>query len=593
MMTTASQAVPHSSSHTTQTVPPPALTTVLDLWKAHKASLTHTIPSAAAALVPIHFAHDASVVCVPTAAGGEEIKEIETFIRTLVEQQNAGNAVMEEKVLSRIVDVDEGRASIAEESVVTIVHDAVVDWLLPDVKPTRRRVAIPMTTFVTFTAEPKIQTKRVYWDQGSVMKQIGLLPNSVYCKANTTETTLPVLGPKIVDRLLLDAEHATANLILKERRLESGVAGIVSGKEPLLVKAQAHEPAHGIIPQHEDDVDTDTLRLAQIKRQNRLSASFALPVEENNIVPSSAPLPQQAARPSREQTTNFLTDDAPRETQRSSTRIHHEQANRTSNIFGDDPVPLRTSVPIDARRFKSSFSFGNEGEGEAAPAHNGERRHLSRPNTAAAGNDSRVDQAAKHLTRRDPNWSSADGPTVRETTDNASISGKKTFGNKHSADHFIDTAVSSTSSSSSVNGDDPSVLAAGKKHFGPADQTSHFALGLTPLTHSELQRPHIGGKKHSQRANDDNDIFGHHDADLHTHRRHYAPGGSERVALAAAAEARDGEGFEGFGHGFGGKQERPRTARRDPNARSVESEVVKPSSRVLRPPGGGQSFTFG
>jgi hypothetical protein len=34
-----------------------------------------------------------------------------------------------------------------------------------------------------------------------VLRQIGVLPNSLYCKANASETTLPVMGPRVVDRL--------------------------------------------------------------------------------------------------------------------------------------------------------------------------------------------------------------------------------------------------------------------------------------------------------------------------------------------------------------------------------------------------------
>lgn len=56
------------------------------------------------------------------------------------------------------------------------------------------------------------------------MKQIGLLPTSVYCKANSAETTLPVLGPRIVDRLM--NVQAEPNIILKEHWQDAPVAGV-------------------------------------------------------------------------------------------------------------------------------------------------------------------------------------------------------------------------------------------------------------------------------------------------------------------------------------------------------------------------------
>lgn len=40
-----------------------------------------------------------------------------------------------------------------------------------------------------------------YWDQASVLKQLGVLPSSLYCKANSSEMTLPVVGVTIADPL--------------------------------------------------------------------------------------------------------------------------------------------------------------------------------------------------------------------------------------------------------------------------------------------------------------------------------------------------------------------------------------------------------
>lgn len=79
-----------------------------------------------------------------------------------------------------------------------------------------------------FDSDGKIKALRVYWDQGSVMKQIGLLPASLFCKANGSETVPPVLGPKIVDRLT--NAHAEPNLIVKEHWEDAPSAGTPSGK---------------------------------------------------------------------------------------------------------------------------------------------------------------------------------------------------------------------------------------------------------------------------------------------------------------------------------------------------------------------------
>jgi hypothetical protein len=55
---------------------------------------------------------------------------------------------------------------------------------------------------VTLTGDNKIAQLHVYWDQGSIMKQIGLLPTSLFCKANNSETVLPIQGLSIAEGLL-------------------------------------------------------------------------------------------------------------------------------------------------------------------------------------------------------------------------------------------------------------------------------------------------------------------------------------------------------------------------------------------------------
>ncbi|TPX60771.1 hypothetical protein SpCBS45565_g07428 [Spizellomyces sp. 'palustris'] len=443
----------------------PSVASLLLVWDAHKASLTHPSPATAAGLVSQHFDEQASVVYVPTAAGGVGVADIEGFFRKVVAQ---AGCVVDDKVINRVI----GEYSIAEESILTIVHEDMLDWLLPDVKPTKRRVVIPMSTFVTFSPDAKITAKRVYWDQGSVMRQIGLLPPSVFCKANGSETTLPVLGPKIVDRLT-DVQ-APSNLILREHWEESPVAGIATKANG--DKAPGREPVHGIIPQGDDE---EEIRLAQAKRLHRTSVSSIVPQAEE---------PTPVLRHHRSmiiprQTSNIFNQD-PVEQVRPSTRIHHQPGGKSSNIFGDEPVPLRTLVPADPRRFESHINFGRDAAVAA-------EEPFERQDTSA------------HF-RRDPNWSSLD----------------------------------------QARGDP---VHTGKKVFGQMNNQSHFSFGnddkAVPLA--------SGGRKHSDRAHADNDIFG----------------GPDNSA------------------------NRPRSGKRDPNARSTEA-FARPSSRVLRPPGGGQSFAF-
>jgi carboxymethylenebutenolidase len=56
-------------------------------------------------------------------------------------------------------------------------------WMLPGIPPTHRRVEVPLVAIVGFR-DGKLAHEHIYWDQASVLKQIGLL----------TDPQLPVFG---------------------------------------------------------------------------------------------------------------------------------------------------------------------------------------------------------------------------------------------------------------------------------------------------------------------------------------------------------------------------------------------------------------
>jgi carboxymethylenebutenolidase len=49
-----------------------------------------------------------------------------------------------------------------------------MDWLLPGVPPTGRAVQIPTVAIVRFEGD-KLVHEHIYWDQASVLVQVGLL----------------------------------------------------------------------------------------------------------------------------------------------------------------------------------------------------------------------------------------------------------------------------------------------------------------------------------------------------------------------------------------------------------------------------------
>ncbi len=50
-----------------------------------------------------------------------------------------------------------------QESILTLVHDEQCAWLLPGVKPTSKRICVPMVTVARLSAAGLVQEMRVYW----------------------------------------------------------------------------------------------------------------------------------------------------------------------------------------------------------------------------------------------------------------------------------------------------------------------------------------------------------------------------------------------------------------------------------------------
>ena len=52
-----------------------------------------------------------------------------------------------------------------------------MDWFLPGVAPTNKVVDIDLVVVVQFRGD-KLACERIYWDQATVLRQVGLLPDS-------------------------------------------------------------------------------------------------------------------------------------------------------------------------------------------------------------------------------------------------------------------------------------------------------------------------------------------------------------------------------------------------------------------------------
>lgn len=67
-----------------------------------------------------------------------------------------------------------GEHTLVDEFVVTFTHTRKMDWMLPGIQPTGRRVEVPTVAVIHFEGE-KLISEHIYWDQATVLVQLGLL----------------------------------------------------------------------------------------------------------------------------------------------------------------------------------------------------------------------------------------------------------------------------------------------------------------------------------------------------------------------------------------------------------------------------------
>jgi carboxymethylenebutenolidase len=99
--------------------------------------------------------------------------------------------------LSRTV----GQDRLIDELIVSFTHDIEMPALLPGVKPTGRKVELPHVVVVGFEGG-KISFERIYWDQASLLAQIGLL-NPAKLPITGVEQARRVLNPTLPSNELI------------------------------------------------------------------------------------------------------------------------------------------------------------------------------------------------------------------------------------------------------------------------------------------------------------------------------------------------------------------------------------------------------
>jgi carboxymethylenebutenolidase len=132
---------------------------------------------------------DAYVNHIPVLTGGVGRNELREFYsKRFIPQMPPDTEMIP---VSRTI----GNDQLVDEMVFKFTHTIHMDWLLPGIAPTGKRVEVPLVAIVRFR-EGKLAHEHIYWDQASVVVQLGLIDTSKLPVAGV-ESARKVLDPKL------------------------------------------------------------------------------------------------------------------------------------------------------------------------------------------------------------------------------------------------------------------------------------------------------------------------------------------------------------------------------------------------------------
>jgi len=163
------------------------------LWEKHceYEFATRDVDATMATMVPSPYVNH-----IPTMTGGVGYTDLHRFYKNhFIPKTPADTKLVP---ISRTVGADR----LVDEMLFCFTHDIEIDWMLPGVAPTGRYVEVPLVAIVCFRGD-KLYNEHIYWDQASVLVQIGLLDAAL----------LPVAGAETADKLV--DETKPSNTLMK------------------------------------------------------------------------------------------------------------------------------------------------------------------------------------------------------------------------------------------------------------------------------------------------------------------------------------------------------------------------------------------
>jgi carboxymethylenebutenolidase len=162
------------------------------LWEEHVRHefATHNTEETLATMV-----EDAYVNHIPVLTGGVGRDELREFYsKRFIPHMPPDTEMIP---ISRTI----GNNQLVDEMLFKFTHTIQMDWMLPGVAPTGKRVEVPLVAIVQFR-EGKLAHEHIYWDQASVLVQLGLLDARSLPIAGV-ETARKALDPKLPSNVLM------------------------------------------------------------------------------------------------------------------------------------------------------------------------------------------------------------------------------------------------------------------------------------------------------------------------------------------------------------------------------------------------------
>ena len=160
--------------------------TLARLWEEH---IRHEFATKSTDDTIATMVEDAYVNHVPVMTGGFGKRELRQFYSVHFIPKMPPD--LEMISVSRTIGTDQ----LVEEMVLKFTHTVEIDWMLPGIAPTGRRAEVALIVVVRFR-DSKVAHEHIYWDQASVLAQLGLIDPAGLPVAGA-ESARKVLDPRL------------------------------------------------------------------------------------------------------------------------------------------------------------------------------------------------------------------------------------------------------------------------------------------------------------------------------------------------------------------------------------------------------------